>query len=149
MSEFENSFFREATLQICGSLDAKAALRRFLDFLRNFMPADGIFLHVVEPSLFIIRCIAHVSYDNQKRLDEIIPLSKEAIEVYQSREKELVIRPKGSPIFRKIAEELGMPDMSLLILHMNIDGERIGTLGIYTEGADQYSEEHARLLSEY
>jgi transcriptional regulator with GAF, ATPase, and Fis domain len=147
MSEFENSFFREATLQICGSLEAKAALRRFLDFLRNFMPAEGIFLHVVEPSLFIIRCIAHVSYGNQKRLEEIIPLSKEAIKVYKSREKETVIRPKGSPIFRKIAEELGMPEMSLLILHMNIDGERIGTLGIYTEGTDQYTDEHARLLS--
>lgn len=147
MSEFENSFFREATLQICGSLEAKAALRRFLDFLRNFMPAEGIFLHVVEPSLFIIRCIAHVSYDNRRKLEEIIPLSKEAIDVYKSREKETVIRPSGSPIFRKIAEELRMPKMSLLILHMNIDGEIIGTLGIYTEGTDQYTDEHARLLS--
>ncbi|MFC1868704.1 sigma 54-interacting transcriptional regulator [Thermodesulfobacteriota bacterium] len=148
MATFENSFFREATLRICGSLELRAAMRRFLDFLRNFMPADGMFLNQFEPSLSVMRILAHVSYDNEIRMDEVLPMNEDAVEEYKLRERETVLRPeKRTPISVKISEVLEMPEISLLVLHMNIDGERIGSLAIYKSGYEQYTKEHARLLS--
>ncbi|MGO9018830.1 MAG: hypothetical protein ACLQVJ_10825 [Syntrophobacteraceae bacterium] len=42
LSEYE--FFRDATLQICSSLDIEKALFNFLHYIRSFVPAS----HVVE-----------------------------------------------------------------------------------------------------
>jgi len=124
-------------------------MRRFLDFLRNFMPADGVFLNQFEVSLSVMRILAHVSYDNERRMDAmLLPMPADAVEEYKLREREIVLRPdKTTPILMKISETLKMPEISILVLHLNIDGERIGSMAIYKSGYEQYTEEHARLLS--
>ena len=42
----ENGFFRKATLRICSSLDIEIAMCRAMQFLKDFIPADGMYLHL-------------------------------------------------------------------------------------------------------
>jgi len=46
----EYGFFRDATLQICSSLDIEKALFNFLHYIRSFIPASHMVLSLFEPS---------------------------------------------------------------------------------------------------
>jgi len=58
MSVDENDFFRKATMQICSSLEIETAIWRALQFLKEFIPADMMFLHLYESDLGTMRTIA-------------------------------------------------------------------------------------------
>ena len=58
MKIHEENFFREATLRICGSLEIEKALRQFLLYAREIIPAEMIFLNVYDPGLGIIETVA-------------------------------------------------------------------------------------------
>jgi len=45
----ENEFFREATLSICGSLDVETFLYKSFMYIRQFIPADTVFLTHFNP----------------------------------------------------------------------------------------------------
>ena len=53
----ENEFFREATLKICSSLEIEKALWNVLTYLRQFIPADAIFLNIYDPGLGVIELV--------------------------------------------------------------------------------------------
>ncbi|MBW1901633.1 MAG: sigma-54-dependent Fis family transcriptional regulator, partial [Deltaproteobacteria bacterium] len=54
----ENTFFREATLRICGSLEIEKSLYQLLLYMRDFIPADRMNLHIYDPGLGFIDTIA-------------------------------------------------------------------------------------------
>lgn len=51
MEQFTESFFREAVLRICSSLDIDKALDSCLNYLQNFIPADSMHLSVYMPDV--------------------------------------------------------------------------------------------------
>ena len=54
----ENEFFRQATLRVCGNLEIEEALVSSLNFLRQEMPTDRMFLQAYDPGFGAMRTIA-------------------------------------------------------------------------------------------
>src|SRR4030042_586978 len=77
MSIDENDFFRKATMQICSSLDFEIAMWRCMQFLKDFIPADEMYLHLVDIGLRAFRTIAGATASGGEKMDRITPLPKE------------------------------------------------------------------------
>jgi len=149
MSVDENDFFRRATMQICSSLDIDVALWRSLQFLKEFIPVDMMFLHLYERDLGAMRTIAMATASQGKKLDHLTPLPKEVRARVEERHPHLMIlnQPESEPLGKTMLEQLGKPDSSSMVLHLDVEGKRLGALSLVAEGKGRFSEEHARLMS--
>ena len=58
----KTAFFMEATLRICSSLEIETALWKCLLYLKDFMPATRMALHVYDYELGIIDTIAMAAF---------------------------------------------------------------------------------------
>src|SRR5512147_3207831 len=77
MSVDENDFFRRMTKQICSSLEIEIAMWRCLQFLKDFMPADEMYIHLYESGLGAFRTIAGATAAQGRKMDRITPLPQE------------------------------------------------------------------------
>jgi transcriptional regulator with GAF, ATPase, and Fis domain len=149
MSVDENVFFRKATIQICSSLDIETAMRRSIQFLNDFIPVDMMFLHLYERDLGAMRTIAVATASQGRKLDHLTPLPKEVRTRVEERHPHVMIlnQPELEPLTKTMIQSLGKPDCSILLLHLDVEGKRLGALSIIAEGKNRFTEEHARLVS--
>ena len=145
----ENDFYRKATMRICSSLDIETAMWRSLQFLKEFIPADRMFLHLYESDLGAMRTIATATISEGKKLDHITPLPKEVRARIEEKQPHVMIlnQPELEPLSKTMLQHLGKPDCSVLILHLDVEDRRLGALSIIAEGKNRFTEEHGRLVS--
>jgi transcriptional regulator with GAF, ATPase, and Fis domain len=154
MAVDENVFFREATLRICSSLDIETALKRCFEYIRVFIPANGMTLHILDPDLNLLKFVASVGLDQVNK--RVLPLpekgrDKRAADLQAAfltnEGKVLILHPDKEAGLPEILEQLGTnANISLMNLILQLEGNLIGTLAIYADGPNQYTGEHARLL---
>jgi len=150
MSINENEFFHQMTMLICSSLNLETALERSLHYLEKVMPVDKIFLHLYEHNIGAIKTITEVTPTGSRSLEKIIPLTKDGRESFEKPgvpNVRIVNRPESDPVIKKIAESFKMLKSSQLVMRLVIEGKRIGSLTLTTDGLDKYTEAHARLFS--
>jgi len=149
MSVDENDFFRRATMQICSSLDIEIAMWRSIQFLKEFIPVDMMFLHLYERDLGSMRTIAMATASKGTNLDHLTPLPKEVRMRVEEKHPHVMIlnQPDLEPLGKTMLQQLRKPDSSSLVLHLDVEGKRLGALSLVAEGKDRFSEEHARLMS--
>ena len=149
MSVDENDFFRRATLQICSSLDIDMAMWRSLKFLREFIPVDMMFLHLYERDLGAMRTIAMATPSQGKKLDHLTPLPKDIRAKVEEKHPHLMIlnQPGTEALGKAMLAQLGKPNASSMILHLDVEGRRLGALSLVSEGRDRFNEDHARLMA--
>jgi transcriptional regulator with GAF, ATPase, and Fis domain len=149
MSVDENDFFRRATMQICSSLDIEIAMWRCMQFLKDFIPADEMYLHLYDRGLGAMRTIAGATASEGRKMDRITPLPKEvrpAVEKdFQSTYR--INQPESEPAFQFMLQYYGRSDTSALVRLLKVEDKRLGALVLLAEGRDRFSEEHARLFS--
>lgn len=59
----------------------------------------------------------------------------------------IINQPDAEPGFVQSLERLGLnPNMSVMIMVLNLEGNRIGEIALIADGLNQYTDEHARLL---
>jgi transcriptional regulator with GAF, ATPase, and Fis domain len=145
----ENDFFRRATMEICSSLEIEIAMWRFLQFLKEFIPVDMMFLHLYEHDLGAIRTIAMATVSQGRKLDHLTPLPKEVRTRVEEKHPHVMIvnRPGLEPLGKTMFQQLEKPDSSGLVLHLDVEGNRLGAMSLVAEGKDRFSEEHSRLMS--
>ena len=145
----ENDFFRGATMRICSSLDIESAMLRSIRFLKDFIPVDMMFLHLYEPNLGAMRTIAVATPSVGRKLDHITSLPKEVrIKVEEKHPHVMILnQPELEPLTKTMIQSLGKTDCSILLLHLDVEGKRLGALSIIAEGKNRFTEEHARLVS--
>ena len=124
----ENDFFRKATLRICSSLDIEIAMWRSIQFLREFIPVDMMFLHLYERDLGAMRTIAMATASEGRKVDQITPLPKEARFALENnyRNVQIVNQPELEPVTRAMVQHLGKPDASVVILLLEVEGQKLG-----------------------
>ena len=149
MSIDENDFFRRVTLRICSSLDIEIAMWRCMQFLKEFIPSDEMYLHLYESGLGAMRTIAGATASGGRKMDRITPLPKEARAGLQKDLRSLYIinQPELEPGFQFMLQYYGRPDTSALVRLLEVEGTKLGVLVLLAEGRNRYSEEHARLFS--
>ncbi len=154
MNVDENVFFREATLCICSSLDIVTALKRCFEYIRAFIPANGLTLHILDPDLNLLKFVASVGLNQVNK--RVLPLpekgrDKRAADLQAAfltdEGKVLILHPDKEAGLPEILEQLGInANISLMNVFLQLEGNLIGNLALYADGLNQYTGEHARLL---
>jgi transcriptional regulator with GAF, ATPase, and Fis domain len=144
----EKEFFIETTLRICGSLEIEKALHRCLLYIRDFIPADHVFLTYYDVGLRTINVFAAADQDGGSLLKVQFPVppevgtifAKSAVsEVYWANE------PATHPIIKHMVNALG-ENFSMMVLRLVLEGRFVGAFAVRADGRGRYSEEHAQLL---
>ncbi len=154
MNVDENVFFREATLRICSSLDIVTALKRCFEYIRAFIPTNGMTLHILDPDLNHLKFVASVGLNHVN--ERFLPLpekgrDKRAADLQAAflanEGKVLILHPNQEAGLPEILEQLGVnANISLMNMILQLEGNQIGTLSLYADGLNQYTGEHAGLL---
>lgn len=142
-------FFHQSTKRICGSLDIQTVLENGLVLFKNFMPVDGIIVNVYEPQTRSVVHVASAGSTILKPLAATIPLSQAAsqrIEEEAGGVVEIVDCPAKHLVIRKFWEIIGKKDVSVMLLKLEIENEKLGVVAFIAGGSLRYTQEHARLL---
>lgn len=146
----ENHFFRQATLRICSSLNIETALHRCVGYLAQFMPAETLGLALYEQDFSVLRRIARGTPSDGIKLDDIIPIPREARSALEDPDLphvRIANRPHLDPVLKTMHKALGYQGSSLLVMYLVIEERRLGNLVLRVKGADRYNEEHRQLYS--
>jgi transcriptional regulator with GAF, ATPase, and Fis domain len=144
----ENDFFRRATLRICSSLEIETAMWRAMQFLKDFIPGEEMYLHLYESGLGAMRTIAGATAAEGRKMDRITPLPqgiRPGITAFTGMK--VINQPESEPGFQFMLNFYRRPDTSALVQLLEVEGKRLGALVLLAEGREKFSEEHARLFS--
>ena len=149
----ENEFFRQATLRIFSSLTVEVAMKQCLEFLRDHIPAYGMFFVLYDPDLNVGRILESVWPPHFRRPDETISLPREFWHWFKERwtkDPEIEITndiEQADPPLRQIMSRVFPADISHLFMDLELEKKRLGGLGLIAEGKHRYTDSHARLIS--
>jgi transcriptional regulator with GAF, ATPase, and Fis domain len=158
MNVDENVFFREATLRICSSLNIVEALKSCFEYLKLYIPMNRMSLHIYDADLNLTRFVASASDDIMEEPERILYLPEKGRDVRAEFLKadllknEDVIRVFNQPDLEEglpeTLERIGLnAETSLMNMLLKlVKGNQIGSLALFANGLNQYTEEHARLL---
>jgi hypothetical protein len=134
----ENEFFRQATLRICGNLEIEKALGSSLDFLRQEMPVDRMFLQFHDEGLNALRITAMATPNQAMKVDLLTPLSSKALQEqrdlvndYRRQKKPNFIwlfqdNPKKNSVIREVFELHKMKVTSLMVMPLKATATVLG-----------------------
>ena len=148
----ENEFFRQATLRICGNLVIEEAMQACLQFLRQVMPVDRMFLQRYDYGFNAMRTIAEATLSECHKLDTLTPLSEEAsISAQRENLPELTgvyifEDPERYAISREMLQFHNVPCTSLMVMLLKSKDQFLGSLVLITERDEKFTDEHARQL---
>ena len=144
----ENDFFRRATMRICSSLDLEIAMWRAMQFLKDFIPADEMYLHLYDKGLGAMRTIAGATVSEGRKMDRITPLPQEVrARIEEFSGMSVINKPELEAGFQFMLGYYGRPDTSALVQLLEVEGQKLGALVLLAQGRDKFSETHARLFS--
>ena len=145
-------FFHQATLRICGSLDMETMLTDCYEYIRKYIPANGMCLSIINRASETIEFVAQTVNDDYLKIEQHVKLSPEAIAFIKKYENiddnpfKLGNDPEIHPVGRLAWEALGKPDISYMISELEIAGEEIGFVSLIAEGSNRFSQRHLELL---
>jgi transcriptional regulator with GAF, ATPase, and Fis domain len=147
----ENLFFREATLRLCSSLDIEAALKRCYEYIRPFIPVKRMGLHIVDVEENTLHFVAHVGADLPENYEHIVHLPekgrRERTTALKSGDILIINQPDSNLLPNELLERLGQKeDYSFIQMALELEGNKLGYLGLMADGANQYTDEDTRLL---
>jgi len=146
----EKEFFREATMRICGSLDVETFLYESFLYLKDYLPADSVFLTHYRPGRGEHAALARASVDGSSLLNITvsIPPDVRTFVVRPDKETPVVERAEMHPTARPwISKGLLEKDASLLILRLIVDGDIVGGVIFISKESAAFTREHADLVS--
>ena len=148
----KNEFFNQASKRICGSLNIETALWHCLQYIETVMPVTGMNLHLFARDMTDICTIAHVTRYEVEKMDRIITLPKEAHarlkrDWPRMRDVMIVNHPELNPFIETITTLVGQPNSSIMVMRLEMEGERLGALAMFAEGKGRYTRMHADLVS--
>ena len=148
----DKDFFQQATIRICSSLNIQTAMGNCYDYLKNFMPLDGLVLLRLEKKTGVIELIGNVTENDLPELTERTYPYK----IPKEFEKEIeylnagIVKIYNNPelfaenrFFLKISTN---PETSFMLMSLSIEGDYTGTFMVFADGRERYTEDHSRLL---
>jgi transcriptional regulator with GAF, ATPase, and Fis domain len=150
----KDSFFRQAVIRICGSLDIRTSTERCLTFLKDYMPAHRLVLSLYLPDIKMVRVAVSVDENGQRMFsdNELLPMPR----LPWGEEEEVWPYLKYVRVFNRPAEDEHMrevtrkfkkgTDFSLMVMRLELEGQYVGEVGVSCPGTDKYTSEHAGLF---
>lgn len=146
----EKDFFYQSTIRICSSLDIEKGLYRFFQYVEPIMPVEMICLCLFEPDLGALRLLAEARKSGGRAMDVLLPLCQDSRALLQRADLERVRIdhfPDSDPILMDWIKFFRLPESSFLRLRLVVEGKRIGSLVMHSEGRNRYAEESAKQFS--
>ncbi|MDR3555667.1 MAG: sigma 54-interacting transcriptional regulator [Syntrophobacteraceae bacterium] len=149
LNEFE--FFRDATLQICSSLDIEKALFNCLQYIRSFIPASHVALSLFEPgSGSVVKMLIIDHLGGRKSLPPI-PLSRDSAHdlraMVATGRISTIEKLEDYPAAGFLSPYVDLANHSALIMDLGMEGKNIGAFIILAEGGAVFTKERAELAS--
>lgn len=143
------TFFNQATMKICGSLDEDRIIRECERYLKQFIPLTRMMLSTYEPDKGAIRILSPTDKISRKSRDQSVFLSREARAFMETVNDNGVIlgQDGNNPVSREMGYFLGLSDYSEIVLHLKLDGEQLGVVLFFSDSTNGFTSEHARLAA--
>ncbi|MGD8388751.1 MAG: sigma 54-interacting transcriptional regulator [Desulfobacteraceae bacterium] len=141
-------FFHQATLRICGTLEIEKVASRCFEYLRDFVPLDGIMLNIFDLENCLTDNLAMVTRLNINKNAFPIstpPETRDFLERQSDRVRILGSRD-GNPVSRAVYTALGMKSVSSLVLDLKLDEKTLGVVVLFAKGPNRYQSRQTRLL---
>lgn len=142
----ENTFFREVSVRICGSLEMEKALMRCFQFVSQVMPIDQLIIVVYDREVGGIRIIAAADASGARLVSEELPLTPVSQRELEKADEVPRARRANSTgedlIVSRIARHLQWPPSSVLVNRLLIEDKYIGSFVASVKGEGKYTEEH-------
>ncbi len=149
----ENEFYRKATLCLFSSLSVKTALKRLKNYIKQYIPVDGIFFGLYEPETHSGRFLVSIFPKNMEKPDQLVILPEElsawmAAEWKQEANIKIINDiEKESSEQRKIAAIFWPEQSSQLKMDIALEGKKLGVFTIFVSKKNMYTEKHAHFIS--
>ena len=141
-------FFHEATMRICGSLEIDAMARECLEYLKEYIPLDGIMMNYFDAksmSLIILTAVSEIPLIIPEHPIPI-PFRDQDQFLIDKDDIKIVNDPEENPIPYTIWSSLGLLDKSSLVLSLWFKGKRLGQIDFFVRGRGMYTEDHGRFI---
>ena len=151
----EKDFFREATLRICGSLEIEKALWDCFMYIRQYIPADFMFMSTYDPNTGIGENIAEADIHGGKITYHKLAPPKDEREaimkiINSARTTPMIVvadRVSDQPIFRSFSQFGVKPDAALMAMGPKPEWNMLGGIAIGNHAGEKYTEEQQLLFS--
>lgn len=147
-------FFQQATKLICGSLDIDITLKNCFEFLKKYMPVDGMAMNIYDRETRTVKNIASACDPGDQIMEKLnsFKLSREAADFIENmpakvEPAQIINHPEQQVIANLAWEYIGKSEISILIMHPVIGDVRFGVVYLYSKGFNRYEPEHSRLLT--
>ena len=152
MKIYENEFFRQAALRICGSLDIGRAMADCIHYIKDYLPVSEMCLSWLEPDTGIIRNLVNATPAGETWVISPIHVPKEIIRLIEKRlsewqEVRIENDPQQDPAVRTILPYYETLEPSVMYMILVVEGTLLGAVGILAEGKGVFTSTHAHLLS--
>ena len=162
MEDHDDSFFREVTSAICSSLEVASSLHRALLLLKRRMPVDLMIIWAYDEESGGLRKIAIATEEGGRDSSEIMqmhPATRKKLLgmdiphtiVERTGFSPVVMRvvnqPDADPVAKSMKKYFLPQDYSSLVMYLDCEGKRVGTVFARAEGTNRYDSSHVRLLS--
>ncbi len=151
----EKDFFREATLRICGSLEIEKALWDCLIYIRDYIPADMIFMNVYDPGTGIGETLARADLQGGRLASLKLTVPQAARHVIDDilknahRAPHIIVadRVGEHPLLGPMAAIAGNPDAAFMAIGPKPEWNLFGGIFIGNHAGEKYTDEHVQLFS--
>jgi len=151
----EKVFFREATLRICGSLEIEKALWDCLIYIRDYIPADMIFMNVYDPGTGISETLAKADLQGGQivSLKRTVPQAARRVidDILKNADRapHIIVadRVSGHPLLGPMSSIAGNPDAAFMAIGPKPEWNLFGGIFIGNHAGEKYTDEHVRLFS--
>lgn len=148
----KNTFYREASLPLCGHLDLDQAISHCVEAIKKYMPADGLTIQLLEPALKSSRTVfwgfreaselAHM----ENTIVSLPPETRNAIKKMPLPDLRIINRPELDPVGKYFMQVTG-GDLSNLAMFLYKDEKRFCVVILGARGRDRYTEDDLVLFA--
>ncbi len=153
---YSRDFFWETSKKILGNLKIEQGLKECLNYIKDFMPADEMYLERYKPDLDSMNLVAQADFENCESLDTLVSFTPEARRSLSELAEEfkrgnlpevfVVNDSENEPVTKCMLDALQLPISSAMSLPLVIGGHSVGTVVVLARGKNRYTDEHANLL---
>lgn len=150
----EYKFYYEASSRICSSLQIEKAFFNCFLYIRDFIPADHLTLHLFDPGLGFIETLVSASAEGAEKLvvrTQLPPDIREEIRTFidmlgGNSVCTVIDRLSQYPMAELVARNLEASDEPCLLTDLIIEGKYLGIITVTNSHGVKYTEEHSRRM---
>ncbi len=145
----ELDFFNQATLRICSSLDLNEVAQECLDYMKQYIPLDGVLLTYYDEKQRAIVIMALKTRLPLNTKIKVIPMPQGVHEKFKNWTPAVKIfnATEEYEMPFTVWKALGLVEKSSLVMFPGFKGRRLGQVDFFVRGRNRYTEEHARLIN--